>query len=42
MTLNWQERTAAPPKQYATFVAREIARKGHLVKKLKAKDSTGR
>lgn len=38
----WQGRTGRSERRPTSFTDREIGRRGHLVHKLKAKDSTGR
>ncbi len=42
MERNWQNRSSPIPPNQMSFADREIARRGHLIHKLKAKDSTGR
>lgn len=47
MNRTWQDRmhpqaSIAPQARKPSFAAQEIARRGHLIHKLKAKDSTGR
>ena len=42
MNRTWQDRTQQQMPKTASFADREIARRGHLIHKLKAKDSTGR
>jgi hypothetical protein len=42
MTRTWAERTRRNKIDKTSFAVREIARRGHLIHKLTAKDSTGR